>query len=530
MIKSISKLIDINADWNTGTLTDVVAVNDGLELDNHYPCDNPLYSSSSGNLFTTPTVKDGSGWIILGTTTSVNANENNNGYTTLETDASTAGIYQEFSGLSTTEYYTCSYLVKYISGSQLIGSHFDSPGSAIYIRIDGDAWIEGTSKILVPDDNRYHLVEKYGYMSGTTSDRVFIQPGRQDDSATSSKFEIVYGRFEKGIGAQKIEFRKNIALGKTVITDNPDDGSDGTAPEATDGIIDTLQWTATNMDGGTYRELDLGEVFTINKFKMWHYWGDGRTYYDNIVEVSSNGNDWVEIFNSNTDGEYSETLQGKLIEFEPKKVRYIKNYINGSTSNTINHWVELKASKSLSTGNRLSGTIDLSVIDNVEASTISWSETLNGEAIDVETSVDGGLTWQTAINGSSILNLTAIDTTLDVRQTLSTTDTTVTPRLIDLYWEVISSDTDISNLNSRITSVRNSPIFKYGGLTTLEGNIYWDSRSSPIFKEGIDSIIKVKFLPAKWRKAIEIINRWQTETKPTNNWQSETKLNNIWEG
>ena len=34
MIKSISKLIDINADWNTGTLTDVVAVNDSLELDN----------------------------------------------------------------------------------------------------------------------------------------------------------------------------------------------------------------------------------------------------------------------------------------------------------------------------------------------------------------------------------------------------------------------------------------------------------------------------------------------------------------
>ena len=36
MIKSISKLIDTNADWNTGILTDVVAVNDGLELENGY--------------------------------------------------------------------------------------------------------------------------------------------------------------------------------------------------------------------------------------------------------------------------------------------------------------------------------------------------------------------------------------------------------------------------------------------------------------------------------------------------------------
>ena len=32
MIKSISKLIDTNAEWNNGTLTDVVAVNDSLEL------------------------------------------------------------------------------------------------------------------------------------------------------------------------------------------------------------------------------------------------------------------------------------------------------------------------------------------------------------------------------------------------------------------------------------------------------------------------------------------------------------------
>ena len=57
----------------------------------------------------------------------------------------------------------------------------------------------------------------------------------------------------------------------------------------------------------------------------------------------------------------------------------------------------------------------------------------------IETSVDEGSTWQTAINGSSILNLTDIDTTLDVRQILSTTDTTITPILESLKIEIISS-------------------------------------------------------------------------------------------
>ena len=85
----------------------------------------------------------------------------------------------------------------------------------------------------------------------------------------------------------------------------------------------------------------------------------------------------------------------------------------------------------VNTGNRISPPIDLSGISFVGSSTISWNEILNSQTIDIETSVDNKATWQTATNGGSIADIQGADT-LDVRQTLSTTDTTVTPVLDSL--------------------------------------------------------------------------------------------------
>ena len=186
-------------------------------------------------------------------------------------------------------------------------------------------------------------------------------------------------------------------------------------------------------------------------------------------------------------------------------------------------------------GNRLSPTIDLSAIGSVESSIISWTETLNGETIIIETSIDGQSTWQTAINGSSIPNLTDTDTTLDIKQTLSTANTIITPRLLTLYLEVISADIlkygGLTTLNGNLYwEPRNSPIFKDSGLLNLKGNMYGDSRSSPVFKVGIDRVFRVKFIPIIWMTAMGEIKQWNTEDKPDNNWQSEVKPNNMWKG
>ena len=67
--------------------------------------------------------------------------------------------------------------------------------------------------------------------------------------------------------------------------------------------------------------------------------------------------------------------------------------------------------------------------------------------IIIETSVDGGSTWQTDTNGNSIPNITDIDTTLDVRQTLSTVDTAITPRLFGLYIDVKASPENLQIIN-----------------------------------------------------------------------------------
>jgi hypothetical protein len=46
--------------------------------------------------------------------------------------------------------------------------------------------------------------------------------------------------------------------------------------------------------------------------------------------------------NSATQGEYAETLAGKTHTFTQQNVRYVRDYLNGSTVNTGNHWTEIE--------------------------------------------------------------------------------------------------------------------------------------------------------------------------------------------
>jgi hypothetical protein len=41
-------------------------------------------------------------------------------------------------------------------------------------------------------------------------------------------------------------------------------------------------------------------------------------------------------------GEYVETLAGKTHTFTQRSVRYVRDYLNGSTSNSGNHWTEIE--------------------------------------------------------------------------------------------------------------------------------------------------------------------------------------------
>lgn len=107
---------------------------------------------------------------------------------------------------------------------------------------------------------------------------------------------------------------ENIALGKTL--KRSDGGADIVNSVATDGVIDSQY-----IDGSSTVTLDLGYVEDISKIKIWHYWPDGRTYYNNITEISTDGTNWRAVYQ----GEKPETSAGNEIILGNDKVSFYYN-------------------------------------------------------------------------------------------------------------------------------------------------------------------------------------------------------------
>ncbi|CAI6039882.1 glycoside hydrolase family 98 domain-containing protein [Cohnella sp. JJ-181] len=126
------------------------------------------------------------------------------------------------------------------------------------------------------------------------------------------------------------------------------------ASRLTDGNKATASYSDSTPSGGLqWVQLDLSSVRSLNNIKLWHYYGDARTYRDVIVRVSNDpafqagvttvfNNDANNSagFGAGTDAEYAETSGGKSISFSPVYARYVRLYSNGSTANAYNHYVE----------------------------------------------------------------------------------------------------------------------------------------------------------------------------------------------
>lgn len=107
----------------------------------------------------------------------------------------------------------------------------------------------------------------------------------------------------------------NVSSGKTAITTNGSwDSSYGNVSELTNGDINSRPYLGVNNAGPTYVQLDLGRAYYLETIYVWHFYDDGRTYYETKTEVSENGTDWVTIFDSATDGTYQETRGGHRIK------------------------------------------------------------------------------------------------------------------------------------------------------------------------------------------------------------------------
>ena len=109
---------------------------------------------------------------------------------------------------------------------------------------------------------------------------------------------------------------ENIAFGKTIV------GSNGTTYSnsvATDGVINNKY---IDLSAGTKTvTLDLGYIENIHKIKIWHYYPDGRTYYNNVTEVSSDGTNWITVYK----GQKPETAAGNEIILTSPTAQMQKN-------------------------------------------------------------------------------------------------------------------------------------------------------------------------------------------------------------
>jgi hypothetical protein len=195
---------------------------------------------------------------------------------------------------------------------------------------------------------------------------------------------------------------KNVALNKKVYGSLPSSNID----LLTDGNTSTTPYCSIS-SGEQYVIVDLEDTYYLNKIKVWHYYKDSRRYHDTKTQVSEDGISWTTVFNSNISGEYSEGSGGKTHNFEPIKARYIKDFLNGSTSDSGNHWVEIEA---------------------YDAKKYTEAK--------VETSVDGGLSWNKCISGKNIPNLTGNIDSLKLRVTISSYDNSFSPELKDFKIEI----------------------------------------------------------------------------------------------
>ena len=92
----------------------------------------------------------------------------------------------------------------------------------------------------------------------------------------------------------------NVALGKT-------------SNVATDGVYNNPSAYIDLGAGNQILTIDLGSIYKLDYIKVWRYYGDGRTYHDVVVSASIDGVDYDVLFDSNVDGEYAETPNGKTI-------------------------------------------------------------------------------------------------------------------------------------------------------------------------------------------------------------------------
>ncbi|MFO1447694.1 MAG: hypothetical protein U1F61_06010 [Opitutaceae bacterium] len=125
------------------------------------------------------------------------------------------------------------------------------------------------------------------------------------------------------------------------VTDGEKTGADGTFVEFGPGV----QWV----------QIDLGAPATISAIVVWHFHAQARVYHDVVVMVSDDPEfkkGVKTLFNNDSDNSsgagagkdpaYIETNEGRLIDAQGAKGRYVRLLSAGNTTDELNHYVEVE--------------------------------------------------------------------------------------------------------------------------------------------------------------------------------------------
>ncbi len=147
----------------------------------------------------------------------------------------------------------------------------------------------------------------------------------------------------------------NVALGKTV-TSSATNALPEKLAKITDGDKEANEPSIVLLRKGVqWVQIDLGSPQEIYAIVVWHAHDAPKVYHGVVVQVADNA-DFTEkirtLFNNdleNGDGlgagtnrEYFETNEGKLIEGNGTKARYVRLYSHGSTESHMNEYTEVE--------------------------------------------------------------------------------------------------------------------------------------------------------------------------------------------
>ena len=192
------------------------------------------------------------------------------------------------------------------AGSNAITSASDRTHTHNTLHYSGKYFLDGTMKSGVREGNGQATIKYVGLLSRTNTK---LNGVRYIKDCVNKN---VVNEYSQWVEIQAIKNGLNIAKNKTITGDTTDS-------VIVDGVITSTSYSG----GGTGNRcvtVDLGSAQDLDEIAIWHYYDDGRVYYDNITSVSSDNSAWTEIINEGMvetpNGKrvsaYSETLNGYI--------------------------------------------------------------------------------------------------------------------------------------------------------------------------------------------------------------------------